>query len=235
MPNEPIFAKDKEFQAYLKTICGFRPKRNRLHTYRKAWAIPLLEPSLSENNERLSCLGETILRSSLCLFLYRKYLLSTSEQIQDLYQKVTHHAYLSRIAQRLKMDCYPQTDEKFLLLRDYINSDILMAFLGALYLDKGGDFTQKIILNYLLEQQTAFKEIAESTSNFKGKVMAWGQKNKSEIRYQISKELKYNNRNLYVVSLYVNNEWIANGCDTIIKNAEQHASIVACEQLSIPV
>ena len=166
--------------------------------------------------------------------MFEKFPYGDANLLEDMQERILHHARLGRMAQRLQMEYHPSSeDEDALLLRDHINSDILKAFVGATFLTKGYPFIRRIILSQLKQQEQTIQEIGSDNTNYKGKIIAWSQRNKSEIRFKVNKEIKYNGKILHVVSLYANNEWISNGCDTLVKNAEQHASLNALDTLSI--
>ena len=222
---------DKDLQSCIKQICGHKPSKHRLALYRTAWTVP--QNRETAEHDRLACLGHAILEEVIIHFLFQKYLRAPAVRLYDYYHKLTQRTYLSRVVRRLKMDRYHLEDENLIPLTEYINTDILKAFIGALFLDKGPVFTQKTITKYLLQWEATCNRIVEESGNPKGKVMAWIQKNKSTANFRVSKELKFANQKVFVVSLYINNEWIANGCDSVVKNAEQYAAMAACETLNI--
>ena len=175
-----------------------------------------------------------MLNCVLVAYLYEKFPYMDITFLEELRNRIAHHARLSRMAQRLQITGQPaSTDENALLLRDHINSDVLKALIGAITLCNGYETAAKLIQKQLKQQEQTIKELSSDNPNYKGKIMAWGQRNKAEIRFKLTKEIKYNGKNLHVVSLYINNEWVANGCDLLVKNAEQHASLNALDSLSI--
>ena len=224
----------EELRKRLRNSFGLRISRQSVPLYESVWMPKLYAPKNSPNNERLAFLGENILHSVLATYLYEKFPCNDPLLLEDLRDRIVHHARLSRMAHRLQIEYRADTaNEDALLLRDYINSDIVKALIGAVTLTKGYKHAEKLILTQLRQQEQTIKEIGANNPNYKGKVMAWGQRNKAEIRFKLTKEVKYNGKNLHVVSLYINNEWVANGCDLLVKNAEQHASLNALDTLSI--
>ena len=233
---------DKEFRRYVRNVCGFRITEHQSALWRMVW-IPAIETrqaektektEKTENNGRLVFLGEQLMQHALSAFLYKKFPCSEAGFLTEALERISHHVFLSRLAQRLQIDYHAAHEqEDVLFLRDHINSDILKALVAAIYLCKGYDPAEKFILKQLAGQQENIREICMGTTNHKGKLIAWGQRNKSDIRFKLSKELKYNGKVLHVVSLFINNEWVANGCDTLIKNAEQHAAMTALESLNV--
>ena len=218
----------------LRQTLGLRITRQMLPLYESVWLPKAYSPKNSPNNDRLAFLGESVLHSVLATYLYEKFPCMDPLYMEDLRDRIAHHSRLSRMAHRMKLEYQPDNnDEEALLLRDIINSDIIKALIGAITLTKGYRHAQKTIIAQLRQQEQNIKEIGSDNPNYKGKIMAWGQRNKAEIRFKVAKEIKYNGKNLHIVSLFINNEWAANGCDTLVKNAEQHASLNALDSLSI--
>lgn len=227
---------DKDFRKYIKQLCGFRISEHQVTMWRMVWtsSIESLRTEKKENNERLVFLGGQLIQHIFGAFLYKKFPCSDVDFLSEALERLTHHVFLSRIAQRLQIDFHVNHEnEDILFLRDHINSDILKSIVAATYLCKGYDYAEKFMLKQLANQQENIKEICMGTTNHKGKLIAWGQRNKSEIRFKLNKELKYNGKILHVVSLFINNEWVSNGCDTLIKNAEQHAAMTALATLDV--
>ena len=138
------------------------------------------------------------------------------------------------MAHRLQLDTFaPEGKDDSLMLRDCIHSDMLKALVGAVSIVKGYAFAEKLVLKQLNQLESAIKAIGGNNPNYKGRLMAWGQKNKADIRFKANKTLKYNGKIYHVVALYINNEWVANGCDTTVKDAEQHAAILACDSVHL--
>ena len=228
-----IAEEDKALQSFIKNLCGYKPSKTQLPVYRSVWDIHPDTLSYNDQTNRLACLGAAVIKEVVTHFLYRKFLMASASQIVEASQKITSRTYLNRMVKRLKMDRYHLEGEKALLLREHINANILKAFVGAVYIDKGHDFAEKCITKQLLLNASNLESILQENSNYKGKLMAWAQKNKSEIAFKATQELKYGERKVYVISLYINKEWISNGCDSIVKNAEQLAAMAACETLEI--
>jgi ribonuclease-3 len=216
----------------LRHTLGLRISGQMLPLYESVWKPKAFSPKDSANNERLAFLGESVLSSVLTAYLYEKFPCMDPLSLEDLRNRISHHARLSRMAHRMKLAYRPDNnDEDALLLRDIVNSDILKALIGAITLTKGYRHAQKMIHAQLRQQEQTIREIGSDSPNYKGKLMAWGQRNKADIRFKVAKEIKYNGKSLHIVSLYINNEWVSNGCDTLVKNAEQHASLNALDSI----
>ena len=227
---------DKEFRQYIRNLCGFRITEHQIALWRLVWTpnIESLQTEAKEDNGRLVFLGEQLIQHVLSAFIYKKFPCSDTAFLTEALERISHHVFLSRMAQRLQIDYQAvHEQEDVLFLRDHINSDILKALVATIYICKGYARAENFLLKLLSGQQENIREICQGTTNHKGKLIAWGQRNKSDIRFKLNKELKYNGKTLHVVSLFINNEWIANGCDTLIKNAEQHAAMTALESLNV--
>lgn len=226
--NRQETVSDKALRDFIRQLCGFRVSEKYLALFRLVWVSNTGE-NRKPNNERLVFAGGHTLQNVLASYLFQKYPYATVPALEDMLERISHHAYLGRIAHRLKLDSFTPESQKedFLMLRDCIHSDILKALVGAICTVKGYAFTEKLILKQLNQLESSIKTISASNPNHKGKLMAWAQKNKADVFFKPNKTVRYNGKIYHVISLYINKEWVANGCDTNVKDAEQHAAILA--------
>ena len=104
------------------------------------------------------------------------------------------------------------------------NGDAFEALIGALYLDKGYDFTRKIILDRIISRYFDMDDLVNQELNFKSKIIEWSQREKKQARFNVVDEVGSGYKKQYVVELMVDGEAIARGQDYSIKGAEQNAA-----------
>jgi len=78
-------------------------------------------------------------------------------------------------------------------------------------------------------------DIISTTSNFKSKVIEWGQKESKEIEFRLMSMSGAQRFKEFEVILIVNQEEIASGKGATKKKAEQEAAKSACEKLNINI
>ena len=102
--------------------------------------------------------------------------------------------------------------------------DAFEALIGAMYLDKGYDFTRKIILERIIKHYFNIDELVNQEVNFKSRIIEWAQGKKKQVQFNVCDEVGSGYKKQYVVELSVDGEAIARGQDYSIKGAEQNAA-----------
>jgi hypothetical protein len=110
----------------------------------------------------------------------------------------------------------------------------LEAMVGAVYLDRDFHFCKKFILKRIIIHFD-LDNIITTTTNFKSKIIEWGQRENSEIDFKtisVNGEQRFKE---FIVELHVNRQLLAIGKGATKKKAEQEAAKNACEILQIAV
>lgn len=231
-------SQDKRLASSIKLIIGRKPLN--LSLYRLA----LTPASLGEesakgfriSNERLEFLGDAILGSVIAEHLFQKFPYRDEGFLTETRSKLVNRETLNDIGIKIGLK---KTLEQVLASRQFTGNkslygDILEAFVGAVYLDRGYRFTQRLILNRILIHMDLDGMIS-TVSNFKSKIIEWSQKENKEIEYKVL-QINGNQRfKEFVVELLIEGDAISQGKGPTKKKAEQEASKNACEQLKIPI
>ena len=104
--------------------------------------------------------------------------------------------------------------------------------MGAVYLDRGYEFTKSFIHNRILTHFD-IEHIIKTTINFKSKIIEWAQKHNHELEFNLATVLGNQRFKEFVVNLMVNQEQVAEGKGPTKKKAEQEAARLACEKLKL--
>lgn len=224
---------EKKLKSYIKNTFGFSPKKNNI--YNQAFIHKSLssENNEKENNERLEFLGDAVLNSITAEFLYKKYPLVDEGFLTELRSRILNGNHLNKLSRKIGLDMFIKTHDCDLIVCESLLGNAFEAFIGALYLDKGYNFTRKTFIEKIINTHVDIDTLAKVNSNYKGKILAWSQKVKNKIEYKVTKELIYNKRKQYIVQLFVDDQFVSEGCDYSIKGAEQNAAHIACEHLEL--
>ena len=114
-----------------------------------------------------------------------------------------------------------------------IEGDTFEALIGAIYLDKGFNFTYRVIIDRIIQVHLDIDELEHKQWNFKSKLIDWTQREKKTVGFNVVGVIGSGYTKQYMVDLTVDGETVASGQDYSIKAAEQLAAEKAYLLLSI--
>ena len=159
-------SRDKAYYKALDGIFGVCP--NNIELYKLALihrsASLFLDDGTPINNERLEFLGDAVLESKLR-------------------SRIVSRASLNKLAVRIGLDRHIITQGNYSSQQKNLYGDALEAMVGALYLDKGYDFTNRLIINHLLNRYIDLVDMTEQETDFKSRLIEWSQKNKRALSF----------------------------------------------------
>lgn len=227
---------EKRLAASIKLMIGSRPFNVSL--YRLALTPAGLGEETSQgfriSNERLEFLGDAILGSVIAEYLFQKYPFRDEGFLTETRSKLVNRESLNETGKKigLKKILEQEIGHRSFTANKSLYGDILEAFLGAMYLDKGYAFTKKFILNRILLHFDLEGMIA-TTTNFKSKIIEWSQKENKQMEFKVLKVHGNQRFKEFVVGLEVDSVEVAQGKGGTKKKAEQDASKNAYESLQI--
>lgn len=227
-----IFSSDKEIAQYVKGITGIMPANLRLYKQVFMHRSKFNEPK--DNNERLELLGDAILDSIVCEFLYRKYPYKEEGFITELRSKIVNRKSLNEVGEKLglveklKFNRKGMTD----ISRD-LGGNTFEALVGAVYLDAGFDKTKRFIQKRVLQGLIDVDELETTNSDYKSQIFHYVQKLGKNIEFKVVEEKARNRRAYFVINLEINGKHIATGEGYSKKTAEQNAAMNAIKILAL--
>jgi len=228
--------KDKRLATSIRLMTGSRPFN--LSLYKLALTPSSLGSETSQgfriSNERLEFLGDAILGAVIAEFLFQKYPYRDEGFLTETRSKLVNRETLNdtgiKIGLRKALDM--EIGERSFTGNKSLYGDMLEAFLGAVYLDKGYHFTKKFIIKRILLHFDVEGMIA-TTTNYKSKIIEWSQKENKQVEYVVLSVSGNQRFKEFKVALQVEGDEIAQGKGSTKKKAEQEASKNACETLTI--
>ena len=217
---------DKDLQVFIKNIFGFEPKNisiYKLAFLHKSAAYEILK-GIKISNERLEFLGDAILSAIIADYLYKKFPFKGEGFLTEMRSKLVSRSRLNKLSQKLGMDNFIHSSGELDILNKAVFGNTFEAFVGALYIDKGYVFSQKIIIENILNFHLDIDEIENEDLNFKSKLLEWAQNAKLNIEYKVVNDSINGNKKLYSVNLFIENKLSGTGQDYTIKKAEQNAA-----------
>jgi ribonuclease-3 len=231
-----VFAKRNTALAqYIKNVFGFRV--NNIALYEQAFihrTAVKSEEQERESNERLEYLGDAVLSAIIAEFLYKKYPVANEGFLTDMRSRLVSREQLNKLGRKIGLDKFIVKNESIHNLSASLYGNTFEALVGAIFIDKGYEKTRKALLNRILGNCIDLNVIEKEDNNYKGKILHYIQKYKLSVEYRTVKETKEETgRKEYLVYLFIDGKFVAEGCDYTIKSAQQHAAMAACEVLEL--
>jgi len=224
---------DKFLYNAIKNLLGFYPRNIFLYkialSHKSAPQIWLKGQQI--NNERLEYLGDAVLSSVVADYLYRKFPYQNEGFLTEMRSRIVSRSRFNKLSLKMGLNkLIFQGNGSFSSIKS-IYGDTFEALIGAIYLDKGYNYTKKIVIRRIIDVHLDVDEIEKTDTNFKSKILEYAQREKRPLEFKVLQELGEGHRKQYVVELYIDNKPVSRGQDFSIKAAEQVAAEKACDEL----
>ncbi|MEI6455459.1 MAG: ribonuclease III [bacterium] len=225
---------DKQLRQAIRNIFGFRP--GNIYLYRLAFLHKSMTQEtiqgLGVNNERLEFLGDAILDAVTADFLFKTFPTKDEGFLTEMRSKIVSRTTLNKLSQKMGIDSLIQLDASSNAVLRSFSGDAFEALVGAIYLDKGYNFTKKILLDRVIAQYYNIDELVNQEVNFKSKIIEWAQKEKKQVQFNVLEEVGSGYKKQYIVELVLDSNSVSRGQDYSIKGAEQIASEKAWQKIN---
>lgn len=229
--SRPKNPEERKIRAWCRQYLGLTP--GDLALYRQALrhssAVPEDRPELP-NNERLEFLGDAILDAIVGQFLFNKYPEQGEGFLTRMRSKLVSRHQLNILAKHVEIEKVVESN----VGRGHETSvpgNALEALIGAIFLDKGFDKTNKAVLT-LIQAHFDLKTVEQEDRDNKSRLLEWGQKKKRRVEFHISEENSRNGRGkLYIAEVRIDGEARGTGRGHSKKKAEQDAATSAFRSL----
>ena len=222
----------------LKNLLGFVP--GNLSLYRMAFrhrsvATPTKNGS-KNSNERLEFLGDAILGSVVGEVLFKLYPYREEGFLTEMRSKIVNRANLNQLSRKLGLDELIEFDSRLVNFPNKQGSllgDAFEAVVGAVFLDKGYNFTREFLINHIIKPHVDIHQLELTETNFKSKLIEWCQRHGKDITFEVISNAEGENAKLFTIQITIDGEIFGLGRDYNKKNAEKLAAEKTCEALVI--
>jgi len=195
-----------------------------------------LKNGTKNSNERLEFLGDAILGAVVAEILFKMYPYKDEGFLTEMRSKIVSRSNLNQLAKRLGLDEHIEFDNRLIGPNNKQGSllgDTFEAMIGAVYMDKGYNFTRNFLINRIIKPHIDIHTLELTETNFKSKIIEWCQRHGKDISFEIIANEEGENSKLFTIQISVDGENCAIGRDYNKKNAEKLAAEKACEFLKI--
>ncbi|MFM1930987.1 MAG: ribonuclease [Bacteroidota bacterium] len=224
-PESPQAGRVKQL---IRTHFGFTPDETDLYVMalRHSSAVPRGQNAQKVSNERLEFLGDAVLDLIVADYLHAKHPEMSEGDLTKMKAKVVSRKMLNAIG--LQIHIHEHVDARLggQPINHTIIGNALEALIGAIYLDKGYDFTAKKVLALL--KANGIDQTVHLTVDFKSKLHEHCQKMRKNLTFIVLNDNGEESDHRYTVEVLIDNRPFGRGLGKSKKVAEQEAAKNAC-------
>lgn len=229
---------DKEYVKALRNILGFLPGNLALYrlALRHKSVASDVKHGVKNSNERLEFLGDAVLGMVIAEVLFKKFPFKDEGFLTEMRSKIVNRAHLNQLAYKIGVADLIVYDTRLVgaqVRQSSLLGDAFEALVGAVYLDKGYDFTRSVIVQRIIKPHIDIEELVNTELNFKSKILEWCQREGKELVFEVVDAEKDGKHRIFSVRLIIDGKEYAVGKDFNKKNAEKIAAEKACQELGL--
>lgn len=218
-------------------MLGFVPGNLSLYrlAFRHKSVAQNVKKGVKNSNERLEFLGDAVLGSVVAEVLFKLYPYEDEGFLTELRSKIVNRVNLNQLARKLGFEQLIQYDNRMVnsARQGSLLGDAFEALVGAIYLDKGYDFTRNFLVNHIIKSHIDIHRLEQTETNFKSKLIEWCQRHGKDITFELIENQNGESAKLFTVQASIDGEIMGMGKEFNKKNAEKLAAEKACETLAI--
>ena len=218
-------------------MLGFVPGNLSLYrlAFRHKSVAQNVKKGVKNSNERLEFLGDAVLGSVVAEVLFKLYPYEDEGFLTELRSKIVNRVNLNQLARKLGFEQLIQYDNRMVnsTRQGSLLGDAFEALIGAIYLDKGYDFTRNFLVNHIIKSHIDIHRLEQTETNFKSKLIEWCQRHGKDITFELIENQDGESTKLFTVRASIDGEIMGQGKEFNKKNAEKLAAEKACEALAI--
>lgn len=234
-PLRRNFGRDREYYKIVDDMFGFIP--NNIELYKLALihksASLVLADGRAINNERLEFLGDAVIEAVTSDYLFIEYPDRDEGFLTQLRSKIVSRQSLNELAVKIGLDSRVISNGSPSITQKHIFGDAFEAMMGAIYLDQGYEFVNRLLINRIYFRHMSLDELTESETDFKSRLIEWCQKNRHQIMFRTANDKGYaSNHPVFFSTVLVDGIEVGHGSGESKKEAEQNAAFSVAEYMS---
>ena len=172
-----------------------------------------------------------VLGSVIADFLFTKYPNENEGFLTQMRSKIVKRNFLNSLAKEIGLNKLLISHINNNNNKKHIYGDALEAFIGAVYFDRGYEFTRKYIINVLIDKHVDLDLLVKTNTNYKSQLIEWTQKYKKEL--SIDTDNNPLNKEVFISYVRIEKEIAGFGEGKSKKEAEQNAAGQALLSLKV--
>lgn len=227
--------RDKEFFDLVREMFGTRARNIELYKlallHRSASVE--LEDGTHLNNERLEFLGDAVLEAVVSDYLFIEFPKDDEGGLTRLRSKIVSRQTLNSLAHSIGLDRHVIQHTNGTIIQKHIHGDALEAMIGAIYLDKGYNRVNEILINRVFRRHLNLDELIASETDHKSRLIEWCQKSRQSLNFMTGHAEDYTPKHpIFKSVITIDGIEVGHGVGETKKEAEQNAAHAVSEALS---
>jgi len=228
---------NRKYIKLLKNLLGFVPGNLMLYrlAFRHKSVAQVIKKGVKNSNERLEFLGDAVLGSVVAEILFKMYPYEDEGFLTELRSKIVSRINLNQLSRKLGFEQLVEFDSRVInnSRQNSLLGDAFEALIGAVYLDKGYNFTKNFLENHIIKSHIDIHKLENTETNFKSKLIEWCQRHSKDISFELTTNQQGESSKLFTVQASIDGEVFGSGKEFNKKTAEKLAAEKACEALGI--
>jgi ribonuclease-3 len=228
---------NRKYVKLLKNLLGFVPGNLMLYrlAFRHKSVAQVVKKGIKNSNERLEFLGDAVLGSVVAEILFKMYPYEDEGFLTELRSKIVSRINLNQLGRKLGFEQLVEFDTRVINTnrQSSLLGDAFEALVGAVYLDKGYNFTKDFLTNRIIKSHIDIHKLENTETNFKSKLIEWCQRHSKDITFELTTNEQGESSKLFTVKASIDGEVFGSGKEFNKKTAEKLAAEKACEALGI--
>ena len=226
-PLRRNFGEDKMFYRAIDDMFGFIP--HNIELYKLALIHKSASITINNgqhiNNERLEFLGDAVIETVTSDYLFIEHPDKNEGFLTQMRSKIVSRQSLNAVAKRIGLDRHVITNSTNNSSQKHIYGDAFEAMMGAIYLDQGYDFVNRLLINKIFVDYLKPDKLVEAETDFKSRLIEWCQKNHHTINFNTVHDKTYSASHPFFYSkVLIDGIEVGYGAGESKKEAEQRAA-----------
>ena len=133
------------------------------------------------NNERLEFLGDAVIEAATSDYVFIEFPDKDEGFMTQLRSRIVSRQSLNALAIQLGLDKQVIANAGAGLVQKHIFGDAFEAMMGAIYLDQGYEFVNRLLINRLYYRYLNIDDLTRSDPDYKSRLIEWCQKGRHRI------------------------------------------------------
>ncbi len=184
------------------------------------------------NNERLEFLGDAIIDAVVSDMIYIEFPYEDEGFLTQLRSKIVSRNSLNDISDRIGLSQHIISQSSMPQSRKNLSGDAFEAMVGAIYLDKGYDYVNRLLINRIFAKYIDLDNINETETDFKSRLIEWCQKRHKKANINTRHSADFSEQHpQFQCEISIGDKVTSYGIGDSKKEAEQRAAKNALEKL----